>query len=147
MFKETSAFLQNQTQKAQHRVEANPFADIYEMDKTSTMVLSEREPGEDDLDREISEQLPEEDMKIKNLQRGRESLSSTFDVQTGIHGITPTKRWYEDDTRLTEAEKTLCVKKLVEAYDSPGSMWLRKFIGEENTHQLLSRVIENAIRD
>lgn len=82
----------------------------------------------------------------KNFLKGEKvSRSTPYNPHAGVHGITPTKIWHEERRPKTEAEKTEIINKLIEASDGPGSIWLKKFIGEESVNKLLTRVIESTL--
>jgi hypothetical protein len=117
------------------------------VEKSSTMKPVEQANPFADIGNGPPGQLQEEDMRYKTLQMGRERIDQySLDTWSGVMGVTPTKRWHEEEVSYTPEEQEQTVKKLLEAYDSPGSIWLKKFIGEDNSDLYLNRVIKNVYR-
>ena len=117
--------------------------------KSPTMSLLEQQLKHEPLIPSPIAQQPTQDdpdmsrgLRFQQIERERSEYKPTMQQDSFIS--TPVYKTREDYLdRRTREDRELESKKLLEAYDSPGTVWLRRFIGEEDTHKLMSRVLVN----
>jgi len=117
--------------------------------KSPTMSLLEQQQKHEPLiPSPMAQQSTQDDpemnqgLRFHQIEKERREGKLTMQQDSFINKpVYKTREDYLD--RRTREDRELESKKLLEAYDSPGTVWLRRFIGEEDTHKLMSRVLVN----